>query len=350
MDVLIVGAGAVGSLLAFELSAAGHRVTTVGRPAHKRAVDARGVFLDCGGRACGVDGVRAVESTEPLSDDRFDLVLITTKAFDTAVAAVQALPFVQRGAAALVMQNGVGGVDIARGILGAHNLYAGVITIAVELPKPAVVRADLKKGGIGVAPANSQDAAFLADLFSQAGFKTRLYADWRTIKWSKLLLNILANAIPAILDWPPDKVYANRKLYELELGALREACVVIRRMRVRLSPLPGYRVPMLTWVLRRFPPRLTQVVFRRVVVGARGEKRPSLHIDLGKGRAKSEVEFLNGAVVRAGARLGVSMPVNRMLSDVLLGIAQGRIEWNEYRGQPDRLINRARSKREADAG
>jgi 2-dehydropantoate 2-reductase len=344
MEILIIGAGAIGSLLAFQLGSTGHQVTTVGRPAHVRAVNSRGIFLDCDGRARCVNSVRGVETTGTLQRASFDVVLITTKVFDTAVASVQALPFVRRGASAIVIQNGVGGIDSAQGILGEHALFAGVITIPVAKPKPAVIRAHLDKGGIGIAAANGQDAAPLVELFDQAGFRAHLYTDWRSIKWSKLMLNLLANAIPAILDWPLEQVYANRGLYELELCALREALAVVRRLHVRLVSLPGYPVPFIAGVLGALPIWSTQAVFQRTIVGSRSGNRPSLHNDLSRGRDKSEVAFLNGAVARAGTRLGVPTPVNQVLSDTLQGIAQGRIKWNEYRGQADRLIDHLRSR------
>ncbi|MBN1584130.1 MAG: ketopantoate reductase family protein [Anaerolineae bacterium] len=344
MDILIIGTGAIGSLLAFQLGVAGHQVTTVGRPAYVQAVNSRGVFLDRDGRACCIDCIQAVETTKTLKKARFDLVLITTKVFDTAVAAVQALPFVQQGALALVIQNGVGGIDTAQGILGEHNLFAGIITIPVESPKPAVIRAHLDKGGIGIAAVNGRKTTPLVGLFSQAGFETRLYADWRSLKWSKLMLNLLANAIPAILDWPLEKVYVNRGLYELEIDALREARVVVRELKIELVSLPGYHVPIIVGVLSGLPIWSTHALFQKMIVGGRNGKQPSLHIELSRGRDKSEVAFLNGAVARSGVKLGIPTPTNQALCDMVSGITQGQIKWSEYRGQADRLIHRIQSK------
>jgi 2-dehydropantoate 2-reductase len=65
---------------------------------------------------------------------------------------------------------------------------------------------------------------------------------------------------------------------------------------------------------------------------------PSLHMDLSRGKGKSEVEYLNGAVVRYAQELGLDVPVNRTLHTVLMGIVKGEIPWEEYRGQPQRLL------------
>ncbi|MBL7199584.1 MAG: ketopantoate reductase family protein [Anaerolineae bacterium] len=342
MDILIMGAGAIGSLLAFRLGAAGHAITAVGRERYVRAVRDRGLLVEVDGRAMRAANLRAVESVEGL-DDRFDLVLITTKAFDTAVAAVQVQPFVRQGALVAVVQNGVGGIDVASGILGADRLYAGVITTPVEAIKPALIRPLLEKGGLGLAPVTpGQDVEALSTVFTRSHLAVRSCASWQALVWSKLMLNMIGNAIPAILDWPLERVYAHRSLYELERDALCEARAVVRQMGLKLVSLPGYPVGPLVWMLCAAPSWVAHPIFRIAIPAGRGGKRPSLHIDLGRGRVQSEVEFLNGAVVRAGERLGIPTPINRALCEVLTGVARGEVEWYAFQGQAGRLIRRAR--------
>ena len=197
---------------------------------------------------------------------------------------------------------------------------------------------------MGIAPIEpGHKAASIAGLLADIGFRVRTYRDWRAMKWSKLLLNMLANAIPAILDWPLEKAYANRDLYELERVALSEAQAVMRRMGIRAVSLPGYPVWLLARMLCALPATATYPLFRRMVLLGRGGKPPSLHIDLAQGRERSEVEFLNGAVVRAGEKLDVPTPVNRALYETLSAIARHEIAWAEYKGQAERLIRRARN-------
>jgi 2-dehydropantoate 2-reductase len=83
---------------------------------------------------------------------------------------------------------------------------------------------------------------------------------------------------------------------------------------------------------------------KRIVAGGRGGKMPSLHIDLQKGKTKSEVAVLNGAVVEAGWKTGVPTPVNAVLTETLMAIARGKLDWDEFRDRPGRLIDVAGSK------
>lgn len=340
---MIIGAGAVGSVAAYWLGAAGHHVTALARAPYVHAVRQRGLLVEREGRALRAQNLDVAHVVAPLEGAHFDLVVITTKVFDTAVAAVQARPFVQRGAQVLIVQNGIGGTEIATSILGTDQIYVGALTMPVEVLKPAVIRPHWAHGGLGIAAVDPDgDAGGLIGLFAAGPVPVRPYADWQAMKWSKLMVDLLTNAIPAILDSPVDRIYGDFKLYHLERAALREACTVALQINRKLVPLPGYRVPLLVWAMCSLPPRLAYPIFRRVAAESRGTSPSPLHRDLACGR-KSEVEYLNGAVVRAGRRLGVPVPVNDMICQTLIGIANSEIEWSQYHDQAQRLIHHAQT-------
>ena len=312
LDILILGGDAIGSLLAYRLAAAGHKVIAAGSTPFARAVTQRGLLIETDRRVVRAPPFQAIDNVGLLDNADFEYVLITTRAFDTAVAAVQAQPFAQRGARVVVLQNGVGGIDAAIGLLGRaelragsrRGLYAGVTTIPVTTLKPAVIRLLESKGGIGLAPVGiGQDTAPVVRLFTEAGLETRAYGDWQAMQWSKLMLSMLANAIPAILDWPLERILANHELYALERDALCEARAVVRKLKVRLVSLPGYPVPLLVCGLCLLPPRLAYPFFRRAILHRRGSKPSPLQMDLRRGGLKSEVTFLNGAISRVGAEV-----------------------------------------------
>ena len=339
MRVLIVGAGAVGSLVGLMLARAGHEVTLVGRRPFVAAVRGRGLGLEDGGGVTRVTNVRAVTSALDVADERFDLVLLTVKAYDTTEAAAQVESLAWRGVPILVLQNGVGGEETVAEVLGEATILSAVITLSVEALEPGLVRLATTRGGLGLAPtAPGQSVAELGEVFREAGFRTPVYRDYRAMKWAKLLLNITANASPAILDMFPDEVFADSRLFALEQAAFREAVAVMRALGLRPVSLPGYPVSLFAWALCSLPAWLLRPVFRKVIVPGRGGKMPSLQMDLSRGKGKSEVEYLNGAVVRCAQELGLDAPVNRALHAVLMGIVRGEIAWEEYRGQPERLL------------
>jgi len=346
MDILIFGAGAIGSLLAYRLGAVGHRITAVGRAPFVRAVGQRGLLVEHHGHAVRATRIRAVERIELCGDTRFDLVLITTKAFDTATACTQVRPFVQRGAPAVVIQDGVGGIEVASKILGPHNLYAGVVTMPVEVLKPAVISPQPGHGGLAFAPVGpGRDLRPLVKLFAQARFPVQACTDCQAMQWSRLMLGLVGNAVPAILNRNAGQAYADTALVALERGALREARSVVRRMRLKLIPLPGYSVPLLTWLLCALPSPSTHLLLSWLAEPGRAGKRPSLLLDLQRGRPQSEVEYLNGAVYRAGHKLGVPTPINQVVYETLTGLARNQLDWLAYQGQAERLVYRVTTKR-----
>lgn len=340
MRFLIVGARAIGSLVGHKLARAGNEVTLVGREWYVAAVSARGLGLEEGGQVTWLTDLRAVTRVGDVADEPFDLILFTMKAYDTAAAAEQVAPLARQGIPILIVQNGVGGEETAAEVLGDAAILSAVITLSVEVLEPGLVRLATSRGGLGLAPTTpDQSLEGLAMVFQEAGFRTAIYPDHRAMKWSKLLLNIIANASSAILDMSPDKVVADGRLFALERTAFREAMMVMRALGLRPVSLPGYPVPLFAWAIPSLPGFLLRPIFRRFTVRGRGGKTPSLHIDLSRGKGKSEVEYLNGAVVRHAQELGLDVPANRALYSVLMGIVQGEIPWGEYRSRPERLLS-----------
>ena len=140
------------------------------------------------------------------------------------------------------------------------------------------------------------------------------FADYRSLKWSKLLMNLLANAQCAILDWTPAQVMSDPVASQLEALAWQEAFAVMAALRIRPVAMAGYPLPLLAPFVRRLPVPWLASGLRRFVSGGRGSKMPSLHVALAAGK-RSEIGWLNGAVARYGREAGVPTPVNRAVTD-----------------------------------
>jgi 2-dehydropantoate 2-reductase len=367
MRILVFGAGAIGSLLGHRLSRAGHDVALVARTAYVNAVRERGLRLCENGQtlangevgspvpvstepadpargpelACAAVYPEAVESIERLPAEQriWDLVLLTVKAYDTRSAAQALAPYVQSQVPLLIIQNGVGGEDLVREVLADAPLISGVITLSVSVIGPACVRLETTRGGLNLARVTEgQPLDRWEALFREAGLRTVIYADYRAMKWSKLLLNIQANAIPAILDMTPGRVYADPALFAVERAAFLEAVAVMRALGLSPVGFSGYPVSLLVKAMQVLPSPILRLVLTRLVASGRGDKRPSLHMDLASGRRHSEVLYLNGAVAMHAQQTGVAAPVNRLLVDTLTSIAAGRQDWDDFRYRPDRLL------------
>ena len=338
MRVLVVGAGAIGLLVGGQMALAGHAVTLVARPALAEHLRREGL------RLVGAEGGRVVKtlaiatSVAEAAQGQFDWLALTVKAFDVAAAAAEIAAAFPTPPTVVTFQNGVGSEELVQRLLPAAPLVAASVTIPVSVPAVGHIETR-KKGGLGLAPVQGNtEYGVRSTEFQQAGFVVREYADYRAMKWSKLLGNMIGNATAAILDMPPSEIYADPRLFGLEAAALREAVAVMDAWRIPAVSLPGLLSGLLPPALRYLPPPLLQRILRRMVTSGRGGKMPSLHIDLAGGKGASEVQFLNGAVAEWGERQGVPTPVNRVLTDTLLGLMADRLAWAEFRQRPDRLL------------
>jgi 2-dehydropantoate 2-reductase len=157
------------------------------------------------------------------------------------------------------------------------------------------------------------------------------------MKWSKMLTNLPANATAAILNMTAAEVFSHPGLFRLEMQMLREALAVMKRQGIRVVDLPGTPTRLLALGIK-LPALLSRPLLAKAVGGGRGGKMPSFHIDLHSGRGRSEVEWLNGAVVRYGKKTGVPTPVNQMLTETLMGLTRGEIALAEFNRQPEKLL------------
>ncbi len=349
--VLIVGAGAVGTWLAYRFARAGHQVTVVGRPRYVQAVQERGVGLLEAGEGqtpSFVGDVRSATDLAALQGQSFDLVALTMKAYDVGAAVEELSRLVIRWRWPLVLiQNGVGVEEMVSEKLWRGAAMCLCATRAMTQVEPALVRMDSPKGGVVLAPtAPGQPVEEVAALFREAGFQNvRTHDDHRSVRWSKLLLNLVGGAQSAILDWTPPQMYQDRRLVDLTLESLQEATAVMRRLGVRPIPLPSYPTHLFVFLAEVLPAWLAQPIMLSLVAKGRGAKVPAIQQDLMRGKKRLEVEVMNGAVSSYGKQAGVPTPVNDVLYRTLSGIARGEIPWDEFRGKPERLLAAVEARR-----
>lgn len=347
LNILVMGAGAIGCFVGGSLAGVGHRVTLVGRAGLMDAIARQGLSIGWSNQPAKTVFPNTV-TTVAAPATPYDFVILTVKTPATAAAleqlAILAAPPGQTWFVSL--QNGVGSEEAMAAAFGRAQVIAGTITIPIQSPQPGAIQVSKAKGGLGLAPLEAgHPVARLADALNQAGLPTTLYADYRAVKWSKLLLNIVNNAASAILDWPPAQIIAQPALFDLEIAALREGVAVMKAQGIKAVKLPGYPVQWLARLVsaRWLPPALARAMLRPAMQSGRGAKMPSLHIDLAGGRSTSEIEALNGAIVAAGRQHGLPTPVNRALTQIYQGLITGELNRADYRHQPEKLLQAAKN-------
>jgi 2-dehydropantoate 2-reductase len=334
--VLIVGAGAIGCLLGARLSLAGHDITLVGRQVLADAVGANGLVLRDTAGFETVTQVKVWTSVTAAAGPAYDLIAITVKAYDTALV-VEQIGEVGLEAPLVTFQNGVGNEELLVTRFGPGRVISAAIDTPASVPQPGLVQVHRAAYHIGAASVGGTDLAAFRSAFHSAGFEITTYHDYRGLKWTKLLMNQLANASSAILNWTPRQVMGHPGMAQLEARAWQETLSVMRCAGISAVQLGGYPFPMITPIALRLPPWLLAKALAQFVAGGRGTKMPSLQLALAGGK-RSEVDWINGAVIAEGQRRGISTPANACLRAALTDIIAGKAVWAGYQDHPERLM------------
>lgn len=338
MNWLVFGAGAIGTYLGGSLHLRGHRVTFLEQPIAANNISQHGLSLSLKPgqqeyivRPCIVSSLEQAIRHGP-----FDAAIFAVKAFDTVSLLEKIVPFVQSMPPVICFQNGVENEGQLASVLGDGRVIAGTVTSAVSRRAAGDIILERSRG-IGLSSSHPL-VKTLANVFSEAGLNTRVYAHAADMKWSKMLTNLVGNASAAILDLTPAQVFSHPLLYDLEIRQLRETLEVMRAHGIHVVNLPNIPVRWLALALQYLHPQAISGLLRRAVGSGRGDKMPSFHIDLHSGRKQSEVDYLNGAVVRFGQAAGVPTPVNRLLNRTLIKLMDGSLPREHFARQPQALL------------
>ena len=339
LRVLSIGVGAIGTYIGGSLALQGHEVVFVERPEIAAELVSRGLRLTLKDGDHHLPEPQVLPSMEAaLNLGAFDIALFALKSYDTP-AFIQSLSTLHALLPTILcLSNGVANEPLLAEVLGPEKVIAGTVTTAVGRRGAGDIICERLRG-VGVATGHPLSERLVAAL-DGAGLQAQLFSKADDMKWSKMLTNLISNATSAILDLPPAEIFADPRLYRVEIEQLREALAVMRAQNIGVVDLPGTPVRLLAFAVRYLPLVISRPFLQKAVGGGRGAKMPSFHIDLHSGRGKSEVEYLNGAVVRAGEQAGIATPVNRVLTETLLQLTHGEIPLDGFARQPDKLLAR----------
>jgi len=305
MNILVMGAGAVGSVFGGFLAKAGHRVCLVGRAGHMMAIQEQGLHIS------GIWGehlVRNLEVFTTMADvppEHFDLVLITTKSYDTEEATRQVLPLVSGDTLVVSLQNGLGNVEAISEIVGSHRVVGGMLIFGVELAAEGrvavTVCADNVRLGSPAGKVDSTRVAGIAEAFSKAGVPTETTAEIERFIWGKVVYNCCLNALSALLEVSYGELSEHPEAREIIAAVIEEIFSIAREKGV-----------VLAW---NSPAEYQQHLFGRLIPDTYAHHASMLY-DVKRGR-RTEINSLNGAITELGTETGLPTPVNRVLTQLV---------------------------------
>ena len=300
MRIGILGTGAMGSLFAAYLAPHAD-VTVLGTWGDAvEAINARGIYIERDGKT---ENVRVRASNDPhaiarIEIARVDFAIVAVKAHQTERAAQWAQQILKANGVALTLQNGLGNFEILAAHVGANRAAMGVTMQGATLLGPAHVRHAGRGSTTLAASAPTQRAVeHIAALFNDAGIETHIAQDVSGLMWGKLVVNSAINALTAIYRQPNGWLVENPEARALMSAAALETANVARALGVQL-------------------PYADPVERAMQVARATATNRSSTLQDVLRG-APTELERINGAVVREGKRLGIPTPVNEKLLRVI---------------------------------
>src|SRR5215207_8501873 len=282
LKVLAFGAGAIGTYIGGSLALAGQQVVFVEQPKVVEELRQRGLRLDLtlDKRRQTKDASRVNPSSfvivssleEALHYGPFDVALFALKSFDTQAALDGIKPFAEKMPPILCLSNGVSNEPAIAAALGNEKVIYGTVTSAIGRRGAGDIVLERLRG-VGVAKGHPLSEK-LNSALDKASLNSQLFESADSMKWSKMLTNLIANPTSAILDMTASEVFANKDLYELEIKMLRECLAVMEAQNIAVVDLPGTPVRALAYATK-LPLWLSKPLLSRAAGAGRGGKMPS---------------------------------------------------------------------------
>ena len=317
MRTIVLGAGAIGSVVGGYLHDSGQEVALVCSKAHAEAISRGGLKIT------GIKGdydldVPAVADVSEIDFRGDDVVLLTTKTFDTE-AAIDKLGETAKGLIVVCFQNGVRNEELVHGRFA--RVYGGIAFFGAKYLEPGkVIHTAENNLGIGLYPKGLDETVdTLSGKLGRAGFAVTSYPNIMAVKWAKLFRN-LNNALFAITGLSVMEGIKYERSRFLMADVISEALDVAEKAGIEILPLAGQQPP------EKMVESLRRPGDREFDLPADDEAtlRPSTWQDLYLGRGRTEVEYFNGEITRLGEECQVPTPLNSLMVRVVNEMAAAK--------------------------
>lgn len=298
MKIAVVGPGALGCLVAgFLKSKTGEDVWLLDNcPERAKKISEDGIRIEgvSGNHTIKIDVTADTKDIGPA-----DLVIICVKSYSTEDVCKEIKDLVAENTSVLTLQNGIGNVQILDDYFGADKVIAGVTNHGSTLLSTGHVR-HAGKGDTIIGKSDgklSSELKAAAAVLTKAGFPAKISKDIDSVIWSKLVINVGINALTAITRLNNGKIVAYDEARGLLRLAVQEATRVVKRKRIKLS----YDDPI----------QKVESVAKATAANVSSMLQDVL------AKKRTEIDFINGAIVRHGKATGIPTPVNEMLTSLV---------------------------------
>lgn len=299
MKIAVLGSGAMGCLYGGMLAMAGHSVTLIDIwKEHIEEINSRGLKIESSSGEHVIRNVKAV--TEAQAAGEVDLVLVFVKATATAAAMAGAKSLVTPSAVVLTLQNGLGNVEALSGVIDPARVIAGTSGHGATMLGPGHIRHAGEGDTVIGEPGGGESARVetLAEILRQSGIAAKTTDNVMGIIWTKLIVNVGINALTAITGLRNGRLVELPETDQLLRLAVEEACSVAKAKGIRLETDDA-------------------VEHTRNIAKKTAGNISSMLQDIMAGR-QTEISVINGAVAAEGEKLGMTLPVNIVLTNLVL--------------------------------
>ncbi|MFH1045654.1 MAG: 2-dehydropantoate 2-reductase [Candidatus Omnitrophota bacterium] len=297
MKVVIIGPGAMGTLFAAFFARAKHEVWLLDKSTERtQKIRKSGICVE------GLSKIeaRVNSSTQAQEVGTADAVFVCVKSQDTEEALKKSVnTLLKENTFVVTLQNGLGNIQVLNDLVGEERVLAGVTSQAATYIEPGCVRhageGETIIGRVNKDPLGQGRA--ILELLNKSGIATRTCRDIHSLVWSKLVINAGINALSAITRLPNGTLLEYPFAKELLRAAVSEAVRVAKKKRIKLT----YDDPI----------QKVESVCRLSCANFCSMLQDILH------RRQTEIDFINGAIVRQGKELGIATPVNEVLTHLI---------------------------------
>lgn len=304
MKIVIIGPGAMGCLVAAFLaksfsSSKGeeHKIWILDKDRDRALkINQQGIIVE------GVTGnwqVKVKVATKPQEIDKCDLIIICVKSYDTKEVVLQTKTLIGDNTEVLTLQNGIGNIEVIGEAVGLDKVIAGVTSQAATLLGIGHIR-HAGKGETVIGRIDGKtpvELRYVREIFNKAGLDTKISRDIKSLLWSKLVINVGINALTAIVRLNNGRLIEFEGTRRILRGAVTEAIRIAKRKKIKLI----YDDP------------LAKV---EAVCEATSANISSMLQDISRNK-RTEIDFINGVIVRLGQECGIPVPVNLILLDLI---------------------------------